>query len=127
MAERSVHIYASGRAFVVVPVCHQTDSEWVECQPVREIVVDKGLPFSLILEHAIDRAAQHACTELEPWDGAQGRWWEHHLFMVRLIWQAETLQLFILPETTPSIEWPATVSMIRVARHLIELLGQALA
>ncbi|MBN1872589.1 MAG: hypothetical protein JXA33_00025 [Anaerolineae bacterium] len=127
MNEHRVHVYASGRAFVVVPVCHQVDGGWVECQPVREIVLEKGLPFSIVLGHAIDRAVTYLCADPQPWDGVQGRWWEHHLFVARLAWKAETLRLFILPEAEPAAEWPANTSNVHIARHLIAQLGQALA
>lgn len=137
MDERRVHIYASGHGFVVVPVCQRADKEWVECEPVWHISLEKALPIAALLGSAIDKSAQHPCDELHPWDGARGRWWEHHLYAARLTWQADKLELTILPDGRPDSpehlessrslgEWPANVSSTPIVRQLIALLGQSL-
>lgn len=137
MDERRVHVYASGHGFVVVPVCQRAEKEWVECEPVQHISLEKALPIAAMLDSAIARSAQHSCDELRPWDGDGGRWWKHHLYAARLAWQAEKLELTILPDGWPGSpeplelphpvgEWPANVASTHVVYQLIALLGQAL-
>ncbi len=127
MDERRVHIYASGRGFAVVPVCYLPEQGWVECEPVQEVSLEKGLPTAVILEQAIEGAAQHPCRDPQAWSGAPGGWRDRHLFAAHLIKREETWQLFILPDSTPTREWPANTPVSHITRYLIAQLGTALA
>ncbi|HNT77647.1 MAG TPA: hypothetical protein PKH77_21755 [Anaerolineae bacterium] len=84
MNGRRGHIYVSGQGFAVVPVCCHPEQGWVECEPVQEVSLVKGLPIAAIFEEAIERAAQHPCADLRLWEGTQASWREHHLFAARL-------------------------------------------
>jgi hypothetical protein len=127
MDERRVHVYGSGRGFAVVPVCYHSEKGWVECEPVQEVGLEKGLPIRVIFEEAIERAAQHPCSDLQVCDVMPGGWRDHHLFAAHLVWRAGTLQLFILPDAVPAKEWPENVPIEYPVRRLIEQLGRALA
>jgi len=126
MDERRVHIYASGRGFAVVPVCYLPEKGWMECEPVQEVRLEKGLPMVALFEKALERAAQCPCRDLQVWSGTPGGWRDHHLFAARLIEREETWQLFILPDPAPAMEWPADTPVSDIVRYLIAQLRTAL-
>ena len=128
MHKRSVHIYARGRGFLVVPVCPQPDGLWLECQPAREISLTPGYATTVYLGRAIDAAAsQPSDDDIQPWDGSAGGWWEHHLLAVRVTWDDSHTQLLRLPNLDVMGNWPANFSREKLAGHIIAALGQALA
>lgn len=124
--ERSVHVYASGRGFVVVPVCPQPDGKGMEVEPIDEVSLIRGLPTSVLLARAIEEAAGHPCEAPRPWKDPQEQR-QHHLFAVRLTWHEETLQMHLLPEGEPIAAWPRKLGAAFAARQLIARLAAALA
>ncbi len=121
-----VHIYASGRGFVVVPVCHHSDESGTLCQPIQNVTLTRGYNLSHSLKQAIERAARTSAAS-QPEQKAQGRWQQHHLFAVCVQRGPEELRLLRLPDMEPLAAWPATTSIDALVKQLIEWMAAALA
>lgn len=121
-----VHIYASGRGFVVAPVCHHSDEGRTLCQPVQNVTLVRGYNLSSSLKQAIERAARTSATS-QSREKAQGRWQQHHLFAIRVQRGSEELRLLRLPDMEPLAAWPAITPIDAVVKQLIERVAAALA
>ena len=92
---KRVHIYAAATRFVVVPVRH-IDGECVEVVPVQRVGLMMGRDTVGELAKAIDKSAVYPPVELgvRPalWDGDNGRWWNHNLLYVQLLWCGDRVQ-----------------------------------
>lgn len=123
MNERRIHIYASGRGFVIIPMCHEPDNEWVALQPLPRISLTRGRSLSTQLARAIERARDTPCTPPKP--GTQ-KPPQSCLYGVCLSWHEEILQLHLLPDWKFQAEWPTSIPYEQIADHLIAQLGQML-
>lgn len=139
--EAEVHVYASGREFVVVPVLSLTPEEVVEAAPAEHVNLVIGRATVVELSRAL-RAAQQQCLSASsvtaceghiPWDGDTGRWWAHNLLFVVLRWCDGKLE-FIRQARTDGSDWeavettilPAETSFTDLAEELIRALGDRL-
>jgi len=123
MNERRIHIYGSGRGFIITPVCRQPNNEWVELQPLPRISLTRGRSLSTQLARALERARVTPCippkpdTQMPP---------QSYFYMACLSWHEETLQLHLLPDWELQAEWPAGAPYEQIADHLIAQLGKVL-
>ncbi|MBN1922967.1 MAG: hypothetical protein JW892_17095 [Anaerolineae bacterium] len=123
MNDRKIHIYASGRGFVIVPVCRQPDGKWIELQPLPRISLTRGRSLPTQIARAFERAISEPCTPPTPGTPNPP---QSYLFAACLSWHEDTLQLHLLPDLEFQAEWPADVSYEKIADHLIAQLGQRL-
>jgi len=123
------HIYANGLTFVVVPVTKAPDGKAVEVTPVHKIPLTLGRPTVFRLARAIRNAREFSeseeSTNAAPWDGDGGRWWQHHLMLITIKWEAARAWLMEadLGEET-SVTLPVDTPESELAERLIQWLGQ---
>ncbi|MGC9520624.1 MAG: hypothetical protein ACP5HG_01920 [Anaerolineae bacterium] len=139
-----VHVYGSGREFVVAPAVPLEDSARTEVLPVQRVSIVMGRPVSVELGRALQesRAVAEAHYEasgsgevptIQPWDGDTGRWWAHNLLFVVLRWEEEAI-IFApqarstegMWETAEARRLPADTSDLALAEALIAYLGEQL-
>lgn len=126
-----VHIYASGLTFVVVPVLNALNGSAVEVTPVYKIPLTLGRPTVFRLARAIRNAREFSeneeSTTAARWDGDVGRWWQHHLMLIAIKWEAARVRMMEpdLGEET-SVGLPADTAESELAERLIQRLGQRL-
>jgi len=123
MNERKIHIYGSGRGFIITPACRQPNDEWVELQPLPRISLTRGRSLSTQLARALEQA--HTTPYAVPKPGTQ-RPSQSYLYLVCLSRHEETWQLHLLPDWELQAEWPAGISYEQIADHLIAQLGKVL-
>ena len=123
MNKRRIHIYGSGRGFIITPVCRQPNDEWVELQPLPRISLTRGRSLSTQMARALEQAHITPCTAPKP---ETQRPSQRYLYMVCLSWHEETLQLHLLPSWELQAEWPTGIPYEQIADHLIAQLGKVL-
>lgn len=123
MNDRKIHIYASGRGFIIVPVCRQPDGKWIELQPLPRISLTRGRSLPTQIARAFERAISEPFTP--PAAGTPNPQ-QSYLFAACLSWHEDTLQLHLLPDLEFQVEWSIKVSYEEIADHLIAQLGQRL-
>ncbi|MBN1248088.1 MAG: hypothetical protein JXC32_10555 [Anaerolineae bacterium] len=128
--EPVVHVYASGRQLVIVPVVTDAHGDLVEIDAVQTVPITLGRPTVVRLSRALSaaREASNQRTAGQPrWDGERGRWWAHHLLGLTIRWEKDQIALTELhqDDAEPAI-LPADTTDIALAERLIELLGQKL-
>ena len=126
-----IHIYASGRTFVVVPITRAQDGAAIETTPARTVPLTLGQPTSYRISRVIREArADCGCEGMDQplsWDGDGGRWWQHHLMAVAVRWSGTQVRILDLDQTEGRpLELPAQVSNGELADHLIQVFGQKL-
>jgi hypothetical protein len=128
--DATIHIYANGRRFVIVPVVSNPDTESLEVEPAYAIPLTLGRPTVVRLARALRVArqvGQRGEVPADRWDGEGGRWWSHHLLGLTLTWTENQIALEGLRErdSEPDI-FPADTPDTTLAEKLIERLGQKL-
>lgn len=135
--EPRVHVYGSGRVFVVVPVAQSDTGEWIEMNPVDRVNIILGrsvvVPLAQALREAKAQSTAGLQDEASVWDGDGGRWWDHHLLCVRITWSREHIAFAPRPEAVGESEAdelieiiPGNVPESKLATRLVEYLGQRL-
>ncbi|MGC9468814.1 MAG: hypothetical protein ACP5HS_09490 [Anaerolineae bacterium] len=134
---QEVHVYGNGRGFVIVPVLEETGQEPREILPVERVSLTLGRPtvveLSRALRSAHERSTSGETDDVTPWDGDQGRWWQHNLLFVVIKWE-EAHVAFLSQRKSPEGEWesfdarrfPADVQTLELAEALIAYLGERL-
>ena len=136
MDEPRVHVYGSGREFVVVPLAHSDEEDWIEVTPVHRVNIILGrsvvAPLARALREAKARSTAGLQEDAEPWDGDEGRWWDHHLLWVRITWSPAhiTFAPQDISESGAEAEMPeimpGNLPETKLATRLVEYLGQRL-
>jgi hypothetical protein len=135
--ESRVHVYGSGRVFVVVPLAPSENGEWMEMQPVERVNIVLGrsviAPLAQALREGKARSSAGLEDEADVWDGDGGRWWDHNLLCVRISWSPAHVTFAPRagargePETGELMEiMPGNLSETKIATRLVEYLGQRL-
>lgn len=127
-ARVTVHVYGNVREFVVVPVVAGADGAPLEITPAHHVSLDRGLPTTVELALALERARDRALSvgkDGTPWDG--GKWWDHHLLLVAVTWAGEQVRLVPEAAGDSPITAPSDVALSDLARWLIQHLGDCLA
>ncbi len=135
--EPQVHIYGSGRVFIVVPVAQSDTGDWVEMNPVERVNIILGrsvvVPLAQALREAQAQSTAGLQSEADRWDGDGGRWWDHHLLHVRITWSQEHITFAPQPAASGKSEIkepleliPGDVPESKLATRLIEYLGERL-
>jgi hypothetical protein len=134
--ESRVHVYASAREFVVVPVM-VVATEAIELAPVERVKLVIGRATTVALTRALRDTRQRSAIgldgEVPRWDGDNGRWRTHNLLFVTLRWD-ETGLTFARQERSSTGEWetiaakrlPGDTPLEDLAAKLIEALGEQL-
>ncbi len=126
----SVHVYANGRRFVVVPVVQEPGSEAIEIAPVLDVPLTLGRPTVVRLTNALRAARENSQKSAPPqtlWDGEKGRWWAHHLLCLAICWEKEQISLTAYREASSEpILFPADTPSSELAGRLIKMLGEKL-
>jgi len=124
-----IHVYASGRTFIIVPVVSAPNDTPAEMAPVHSVPLTLGRPTSVRLSRAITSARETAGSITggtgAPWDGDGGRWWQHHLLAAAVAWQDACVRAWDLDEGNELGRWDDVTSS-ELAEWLIGLLGTRL-
>jgi hypothetical protein len=133
--EFEIHIYASAREFVAVPVEADAAGTRVETLPVEHVNLVMGRATLVELARALRemRERRFVGTSIAHWDGDNGRWWAHNLLFVVLRWDAEGL-VFERQERASTGNWETAeserldhgTSFVDLAEKLVGLLGEQL-
>jgi hypothetical protein len=134
-----VHVYATGRGFVVVPVVRRADDENAEWTPVRRVSLALGRPTVVTLSRALQKAREQSAAGpeagTEAWDGDGGRWWVRHLLLVEITWQAEQIKLthetrahggLLAREPVQTLSLPGDTPAYDLARWIVQYLAETL-
>ena len=135
--EPRVHVYGSGRVFVVVPLAQSEAGDWMEITPVERVNIVLGrsvvVPLAQALREGKARSSAGFEDEADAWDGDGGRWWDHNLLCVRITWSPEHVTFAPRagaggePETGEMVEiMPGNLPEAKIATRLVEYLGQRL-
>ena len=126
----TVHVYANGRRFVVVPVVHDAAGDPIETQDMQTVPLTLGRPTVVRLGRALRAAREQSlrgASDRPRWDGEEGRWWSHHLLGLAIRWEDDRALLSDLGDSSPEpVLLPTGATDSQVAEHLIELLGKRL-
>jgi hypothetical protein len=126
-ARVTVHVYSNVREFVVVPVVAGAEGAPVEITPAHHVSLARGLPTTVALALALERARDEARSAADggtPWDGS--RWWDHHLLHVAVTWEEEQVRLVPEAADDPPVAAPPDVALSELARWLVQHLGDRL-
>lgn len=133
--EAEVHVYASAREFVVVPVTMTDTGAVLEVMPVERVKLVVGRATMVALSVALRQMHLRSTGELSAtrWDADNGRWWEHSLLFVVLQWQPDEL-VFARQELDSCGEWQTmsierlstSTSFSTLAEKLVHALGEQL-
>ena len=135
--EPAVHVYGSGRMFVVVPLAPSVDGSWVEMTPVEQVNIVLGrsvvAPLAQALREAKAQSTAGLQGEANRWDGDGGRWWDHRLLCVRITWSAEYITFAPQLQDTAGEKaddlaeiMPGNLPEAKLATRLVEYLGHRL-
>ncbi len=95
LMEPTIHVYANGHGFVVVPVLIDAEGHEVEGTPANAVPLTLGRPTTLTLTKALRSAREQSAAGQSDtfiaWDGENGRWWTHHLFRTTIVWRADAV------------------------------------
>jgi hypothetical protein len=141
LIEPEVHVYASGREFVVVPVMVAATGETLEVTPVEHVNLVIGRATMVELTRALRElwerssiaAGAAGLDGVTVWGGDNGRWWAHNLLFVVLRWGKDGLT-FARQERASSGGWETAASELlphdtpfaELAEKLIYALGEQL-
>ncbi len=141
---QEVHVYGSGREFVVVPVVTPNEGTRTEVRPVQRVSITLGRPTTVELARALresrawietyqETGRSGQAPRIEPWDGDAGRWWAHNLLFVVLRWEEDavvfapqTRSAEGMWETAAAQRLPSDTSAMALAETLIAYLGEQL-
>ncbi len=91
----TIHVYANGHGFVVVPVLIDAAGHEVEGTPANLAALTLGRPTTLALTKALRSAREQSAAGQSDtwiaWDGDNGKWWAHHLFRATIVWHADAV------------------------------------
>ena len=91
----TIHVYANGHGFVVVPVLIDAAGHEVEGTPANLAALTLGRPTTLTLTKALRSAREQSAAGQSDtciaWDGDNGKWWAHHLFKATIVWHADAV------------------------------------
>jgi hypothetical protein len=135
--EPSVHVYGSGRVFVIVPLARTDEGTWIEMPPVERVNIIQGrsvvAPLAQALREGKAQSAAGLQNEGNLWDGDEGRWWDHRLLCVRITWSEAHITFAPQPLDAGESEMdtlmeimPGNLPEIKLATRLVEYLGQQL-
>lgn len=133
----AVHVYGSGRVFVVVPLTQSDEGAWIEMTPVERVNIAQGrsvvAPLAQALRDGKARSSVGMQAEADVWDGDKGRWWDHRLLCVRITWSQEHIIFAPQPQDASESEvsdlteiMPGNLPEVKIATRLVEYLGQQL-
>ena len=135
--EPRVHVYGSGRVFVVVPLAQSEAGDWMEITPVERVNIVLGrsvvVPLAQALREGKARSSAGLEDEADAWDGDGGRWWDHRLLCVRITWSAE--HITFAPQIQDTVGekaddlaeiMPGNLPEAKLATRLVEYLGHRL-
>jgi hypothetical protein len=136
----SVHVYGSGRVFVVVPRVQSDEGEWVEVTPVEKVNITLGRSVVAPLTQALREGKARSSVGLvglqnqeDIWDGDGGRWWNHRLLCVRITWSQAHIRFAPQPKDPEGLDretlteiMPGNLPEVKIATRLVEYLGQQL-
>lgn len=128
-SEIIVHVYADGRGLIITPVWQDAAGDWREYQPIQRVSLALGYSITQRLTRALRKTQAHITNGRTPgdlWDGDQGHWWHHHLLAVKVVTSVEGITLSNLGEDARLAEWPADVSLYKVAQRILEQLKATL-